>query len=164
MEILPEDSSAKDLFFRAMKQGSLEMVKGMVSLGANINWREDTEVGATGLQLAVLRGSMEKLKFLLSKGADVNLVSKRGLTPLMIACCTGQPAMVARLCRVPAINLNSQDSLGVTALMYAASRNKVQCVEKLRSIAGVDWNAVSKFGYSAVMLAVGGKAARATDA
>ena len=72
----------------------------------------------------------------------------------MIACWTGQPAMVARLCREPGILLNSRDDWGNSALMWAAFGNKTQCVEKLRAIAGVDWNAVDKNGFSAVLMAV----------
>ena len=95
METLSEDSPAKDLFFRAMMWGTLEEVQGMVRLGADVNWR-DTEDGVTGLLIAAYNGRKKKLEFLLSKGADVNLASKRGGTPLMIACWAGQPAMVER--------------------------------------------------------------------
>ena len=152
METLPEDSTAKSLFFRAISNGSTEDVRTLVRLGANINWREDGEDGLTGLQRAVGVRSMVKLKFLLSKGADVNQVDKEGVTPLMTACFAGEPAMVVRLCQVPGILLNSQDNQGLTALMFAV--NSVQCIEKLRAITGVDWNAVDKEGYSAIMVAV----------
>ena len=154
MEILPEDSSAKDLFFRALSRGTLEVVKAVVSLGANVNWRQDTKFGLSGLQIAVVRRSLEMLEFLLSKGADVNVVDKAGQTPLMAACGIGQPAMVEKLCQVPGILLNSRDIQGNTALMIALATNHIQCVEKLRAVTGVDWNALNKDGLSTIMLAV----------
>ena len=95
METLSEDSSAKDLFSRAMKWGTLEEVQGMVRLGADVNWRDD-EKGFSGLLIAAAHGREKKLEFLLSKGADVNLAGKKGWTPLMLACANGQPAMVER--------------------------------------------------------------------
>ena len=67
----------------------------MVRLGADVNWRV-TESGLTGLLIAAVHGREKKLEFLLSKGADVNLASKKGSTPLMMACFAGQPAIVER--------------------------------------------------------------------
>ena len=155
MDILPENSSAKDLFFRVMRGGSVEDVWTLVRHGANINWREDTGDGFTGLLVAVDRRKKKLLEFLLSKGADANLADKHGVTPLMFACGLGLPAMVEKLCQAPGINLNTGENEGYTALMIAVSGNKPQCVEKFRAIAGagIDWNA-GKDGYSAVMFAV----------
>ena len=123
MEILPENSSAKDLYFRALDSGSLQDVKAMVRHGANVNWR-NTEMGGTGLLIAVNMRKEKLLEFLLSKGADVNLGSKRGCTPLMLACALGLPAMVEKLCQVPGINLNIGAEDGWTALMDAVGCNK----------------------------------------
>ena len=83
METLPEDSTAKSLFFRAISNGTTEDVRTLVRLGANVNWREDTEKGFTGLQIAAANGRQKKLEFLLSQGADVNLAAKNGGTPLL---------------------------------------------------------------------------------
>ena len=96
METLPEDSSARDLFFRALELGTVEELKAVVRLGANVNWRKDTEAGPTGILTAVVLGSLEKLEFLLSMGADVNQVDKLERTPLMAACAIGLPDMVER--------------------------------------------------------------------
>ena len=96
METLPEDSSARDLFFRALERGTVEELKAVVRLGANVNWRKDTEAGPTGILTAVVLGSLEKLEFLLSMGADVNQLDKLERTPLMAACAIGLPDMVER--------------------------------------------------------------------
>ena len=156
MAILSENSSAvaKEVYFRVVNDGSLEDVKTMVLHGADINWREDSGDGNTGLCVAVAE-KPNLLEFLLSKGADVNLGNKHGFTPLIIACSCGLPAIVERLSQVPGINLNPrEDSIGATALMIAVDNNNLQCVEKLRAMAGVDWNAVEMNGYSAIMRAV----------
>ena len=159
MDILPEDSSAKTLYFRAIKSRSLAAVEILVSLGADVTWRD--EVGSPGLHLLTVRQEVDKLEFLLSKGADINQTDRKGRTPLMVACLCGLPAMVERLCQVPGINLNSRDDTWVkfTALLFAVtvsdSLNHLQCVEKLRAVTGVDWDAVdSYFGFSAIMAAV----------
>ena len=162
MDILPEDTSAKTLYFRAIRSRSLAAVETLVSLGADVTWRD--EDGSPGLHLSTVRQEVDKLEFLLSKGADVNQTDRKGRTALMVACLCGLPAMVERLCQVPGINLNSRDGTRVncTALLFAVtsltvsdSLNHLQCVEKLRAVTGVDWDAVdSVFGFSGIMAAV----------
>lgn len=156
MDILQEDSTAKDLYFRVMRDGSVQDVKTLVRHGANVNWREDTGDGATGLLIAVNKRKKKLLDFLLSKGADANLAEKHGFTPLMLACGLGLPAMVEKLCQVPGLNLNARSNGGYTAVMCAVGHNEVRCVEKIRAIAGadVDWNAMHHGFSAAVMMAV----------
>ena len=156
MDILPEDSTAKTIFFRAVKSGTLEAVKTLVSLGADVTWRED-HLGFSGLQVSVIFRKMDKLEFFLSKGADVNQTDvKLGMTALMWACVVGLPVMVERLCQVPGIDINYQDDsrLENTALMHAVAHNNLQCVEKLRAVTGLNWDVEDSFGHSALMVAV----------
>ena len=157
MDVLTEDATAKALYFRGVRQGSVEDVKVLVRLGADVNWREEGTT-LTGLLIALAGKKKTLLEFLLSKGADVNLPDDREgwrWTPLMWVCLGGLPDMVERLCKVPGINLNARHHLlGHTALMYAVVQDNVQCIEKLRAISGVDWNAVTGLGYSAAMLGV----------
>jgi len=157
MEILPGDSTAKTLYFRAIRKGSVEDVKVLVRLGADVNWKEE-DTSFTGLIIALAGTKKDVLEFLPSKGADVNLTDEAEggrRTPLMWVCLTGKPDLVERLCQVPGILLNARHHiLGHTALMCAAAENNVQCIEKLRAVAGVDWNVVTGLGYSALMLAI----------
>ena len=118
MDILPENSTAKDLFFRTIRGGSLEDVKTLVRLGVNINWSDNTEDGNTGLLVAVVKRKKKLVEFLLSKGANVNLGNKHGSTPLMFACVLGLPAMVEKLCQAPGINLNTGTNEGYTVLYF----------------------------------------------
>ena len=157
MEILPGDSTAKSLYFRAIKAGSVEDFKVLVHLGADVNWRDENTT-FTGLLIALALGKKDLVEFLLSKGADVNLADENERcrwTPLMWLCILGLPDQVEGLCQVPGIQLNARHHiLGHTALMCAAAENNVQCIEKLRAVAGVDWNVVTGLGYSALMLAI----------
>ena len=154
MDILPEDATARTLFFRVLKNGSLEAVKTLVNLGADVTWRNEDVHGFSGLHLCLKE--VEKLEFLLSKGADVNQTDGFGMTTLMWACVGGLPATVERLCQVPGVDLNCRDDsqLKQTAVMHAVGHNKLRCVEKFRAVTGVDWDVVNSFGFSAIMEAV----------
>lgn len=99
MEILPGDSTAKTLYFRAIRAGSVEDVKVLVRYGADVNWR-DEDTTFTGILFALALGKKDLVEFLLSKGADVNLTDEKGRcrwTPLMWVCQLGLPDRVERL-------------------------------------------------------------------
>ena len=76
----------------AAYEGKVEIVKYLISKGANVNAKDDT--GATPLHCAAAdtgheehdNGKLEVAKILISKGADVNAAeSSDGITPLRLA-------------------------------------------------------------------------------
>ena len=64
--------------------GHLEVVKLLLSKGANINCK--TAKYYTPLMLACLRGSLELVKYLVAHGADINYVDPVGYTVLHEIC------------------------------------------------------------------------------
>ncbi len=77
--------------FMAASLGHLDIVKLLVSRGAEINATETDAVygGATPLHGAAGQGHLEVVRFLVSRKADVNATFKGGLTPLMLAAAQG---------------------------------------------------------------------------
>ncbi len=69
---------------RVPESDSLESVKLAVELGADIN-AADTSWGDTALHGAARIKSADIIQFLVDNGAEVNVVNKRGQTPLFLA-------------------------------------------------------------------------------
>ena len=67
--------------YKPMKDSKLDIIKYLVSKGANVNYRHKKE-GWTPLELACKIGHINVIRYLLSKGADINNVNKRKRTPL----------------------------------------------------------------------------------
>ena len=63
------------------KDDRLDIIKFLVSKGANVNFKENV-LGSTPLEMACKIGHINVIKYLISKGANVNNVNKRKRTPL----------------------------------------------------------------------------------
>nr|BAJ52647.1 protein tyrosine phosphatase [Monosiga ovata] len=70
--------------FKAVKQGSIQDVRKLLSNGADINAQDPSENGRTSLHLAVYH-SAPLVRLLLLNGADVNAPDREGSTPLHLA-------------------------------------------------------------------------------
>jgi len=68
---------------RASNDGKINMVKGLLNLGADVKKVGSKKIPA--LHLASLRGHKEIVKILLKAGAEVNKVDREGYTPLLRA-------------------------------------------------------------------------------
>jgi ankyrin repeat protein len=68
----------------AVREGKLEMVRLLVSHGADVNAHYN-EFNLTPLHRASADGQREMVKLLLSKGAKLNVKNRDGYTPLKIA-------------------------------------------------------------------------------
>jgi ankyrin repeat protein len=86
------------LHFAAAYADNLEVAKVLVSMGANVNAKEQT--GITPLHNAARFGNVEIAKLLISKGANVNAKLFNGVTPLEVAQKRGDTAMVQYLSSV----------------------------------------------------------------
>ena len=71
----------KDMFFNSIKEGDLESVKQMLDF---VDHDIETEIGLSGLHLAVCYNQIEIVKLLLDKGFNPNLKtkSKYGWAPI----------------------------------------------------------------------------------
>lgn len=72
------------ILLESAKDGNLERVRRMLTLGADINTRNIWN--GTPLYLACMHGHTLIVFYLLSIGADINLKTDSGRTPLDIAC------------------------------------------------------------------------------
>ena len=151
--------STKDLFLKACDQGNLGLVRELLALGADVNWRGELEnwqlhKGVSGLLLATRGGHEDLLDLLLSQpGVEVNIKSDYSQTPLMVACLIGKENIVRRLLQVPGIQLNCQDNCTWSALHLAVVCGRSGCVQQLRGAPGLDWNIKECSGLTPLLMA-----------
>lgn len=106
----------------------------LVENGADLNKTDNSRYCLTPLAHCVQEGNFKLFNLLLEMGADYNKGSidettpsnlkmqniNEGNTPLMIACWHANKMFVEKLCSLPDISLNQQDSNGYTALIKCA--------------------------------------------
>ena len=86
-----------DLHYRSMNSqlldaasiGNTSVVQRLISRRADVNIRDERNLGVTPLFLAAEKGHQEVVRLLLTKKANVNVVATDGYTPLLIAAETG---------------------------------------------------------------------------
>ena len=145
---LSSNTTVKDLFLSACKKNDIITVKRIQWLLPDVNWRDESNSGWTGLHYAANCNYGRLLDLLLGQpGVDVNIFTNGNkLTPLMVACSKGHKNIVRTLSRAPGIDLNLKSCYGNTALHYAVSYRHPRCLEVLRrsvllrEICVVDWN------------------------
>lgn len=98
------------------------------------------------------QGDIEVVRTLLDQGANINIKTKSGTTPLMMAAMKGHVAIVNLLIDNGAL-INTKNKFGVTALMYAALENRKDVVGILLD-RGAKVNLTSKKGKTALMFAL----------
>ncbi|MGX2981911.1 ankyrin repeat domain-containing protein [Helicobacter sp. 23-1045] len=140
----------------ASYQGHLEIVKYLISKGANVNAKDS--FGWTALISASSNGKLELVKYLISKGADVKAKSNDGYTALMSASFDGHLEVVKVLVESSKSglfsffskgNINEKDKWGRTALMLASIKGHLEVVKYLVE-KGVDINAQDNEGLTAL--------------
>ena len=89
---------------------------------------------------------LKGVNYCLSHGVDVNTKNVSGVTGLMFACSTGNPAIVSRLVQVPGLDINYQTEEGVTAAWLACRKCHTECVRILAQTDRVDWNKADEWG------------------
>ena len=75
--------------------GRLEVLKGLIELGADVNERDRD--GLSALSFAAIAGNVQALLLLLEGGAEVDLATSQGRTPLMLAASRGHEDAVGVL-------------------------------------------------------------------
>lgn len=137
--------------------GHLEVVKYLISKGADIHAKVDNKInsfhdGEATLMLAASSGQLEIVKYLVSKGANVNNQNKFQWTALKSAAETGQLEVVKYLISKGAkVTIEGEKS---TALLSAVRSRNVELVKYLIA-QGADVNAYVDipFGKSALIFA-----------
>ena len=64
---------------------NLNLVRDLITLGANLEWRDEEFLGMTVLHIAVFWNNMEVVRILVEAGADVNAQDDDGCTPYDLA-------------------------------------------------------------------------------
>jgi ankyrin repeat protein len=91
---------------------------------------------------------------LLAKGAQVNVRSKLGRTPLLIAATYDGATEAARLLIEKSADVNAADENGASVLEQAAGSNNIEVVRFLLA-KGAKVNAVDKLGFTPLLAATG---------
>ena len=154
-----------------METSNLEMVKLLVSRGANVNAKNF--MNYTPLHKAIFNFTDPKnnekdcesiLSLLLDKGANIDAQDKSGVTPLMGAV---QKITAVKMLLAKGANVNIQNANGETALMYAVKGGLQKVVfltpvigcftESIKELIakGADLNIQDKWGKTALMHAAG---------
>jgi ankyrin repeat protein len=95
------DDNGLTAFYRAAELGHLQCAAIMLSDPAYDAYVDEENLsGWTSLHWAALRGDIETAKFLVRNGARINSQTSQGDTPLHMAACSGNEAMVVRLMRL----------------------------------------------------------------
>ena len=142
----------------ALENGTLDMVKRLVELGADVN--AECTCGATTVMAALLSGFQraEKLEFILKAGASVEGTDSDGTTTLMRACGLGNSQDAIKCFRMimQRMDLNDIDQrcdYGYTA-MHCCSNDKTSARVKMLLDAGADINIRSNDGKSLLDMSI----------
>ena len=129
---------------------SLEMVKFLLSRGADLDTNKDNSI-ITPFMTAVCRSNLTVVTFLLSKGVDINQCDSRGNNALQEITWSEQPIQIPilKLLLANGINVNHLDDKKGhgTALYSASAEGDLEVVQILISH-GADVNLVAKSGES----------------
>lgn len=139
--------TVRELFLSACEGGELELVRSLLSHGADVNWVEGGErLGRSGLHLAASMKAGPLVDLLLAQpGVSVNIRDKNDLTPLMAACVTGSADIVRKLLEVEGVDLTCRDEVGWTAL-HTASLVSEDCARLLVQDSRVELKGRNKAG------------------
>ncbi len=134
-----EDSQPKTLY-KAAADGNLELVKSLISGGADVNTQN--EWGWTPLYVAAALGNGEMVNLLIAEGADVKAPNSQGETPLQLAVRNGHRDIVTLLIEKGA-DVRTAAANGMTLLHTAAEQGQIDLVTLLID-KGADVNANAK--------------------
>jgi ankyrin repeat protein len=103
----------------AAMQGERDAVRALLDQKADVNGTQGD--GMTALHWAAFKDDLETAKMLLAAGANLKATTRNGaLSPLLLACANGNPAMIEAFLSAGA-DPNSAKADGATALMAAAA-------------------------------------------
>ncbi|MCL2335302.1 MAG: ankyrin repeat domain-containing protein, partial [Endomicrobia bacterium] len=130
------------LLMAAASSGNFELVKFLVSKGANVKAKDES--GETPLHYAAWKGNFEMTKFLVDSGADVNTIyaANGGLTPLSCAAESGNMEVIKYLVEHGAkVYFENIEKTIASPLRSAAYRGHFEAFKYFaaKQPAGYDW-------------------------
>jgi ankyrin repeat protein len=144
-----QTETQRDDFVKAVKFDDVSTVKALIKQGISPNLIDEN--GSPMLVLAIKDHSYQVIDILLSsKGMDVDLSSKQGETPLMMASINGELPLVKTLILQ---NKAQIDHIGWTPLHYACAKGHLE-VSSFLLANGANVNATSLGGTTPLMMAV----------
>ena len=154
VDVNRQDSNGIHALGKACKEGSLEIVKMLLSAGARIDLPTNEGSSALNLALESEADTTTIVEYLLQNDAEVNTKSgaKDGLAPLSLASFLGKDKAVEMLIQKGA-QVNYENFENITSLMYAASSGS-QKVVRLLLDHGADVHIRHKDGATALFEAV----------
>ena len=144
-EIEVRDGRGATPLMHAAAFGNLETLKLLLDAGANANVHNDFD--ATALLWAAR--DPDKARLLIERGADVNVQSRQGRTPLMIASLRRGGSAIVALMLAKGADVKVRSGRGGTALGLAASVGDPETIKLLLS-AGADPNVADGIGATPV--------------
>ena len=152
-----EDGRGNTALIFAARNGFMDVVDCLLSLGANIEAKDSDE--RTALMTACHYGSIDVVDRLLAAGANPHVIDKDGNTALILAAGGGHLPIIDRLL-ILGVDINHRNRWGRSnALMKASLYGRTEVVDRLLSV-GCDINAQDHQGETALMK---GCAARKID-
>jgi len=130
---------AEVVLLESAQEGNATAVAQQLDAGTHIDAQNDG--GETALFCASAAGQTMVTEVLLSRSADVNLASKYGWSPLLIACINGRAEVTSRLLAAPGIDVNQPSKTGGGPLPVATMYGYAPIVELLLRHPGVDRDA-----------------------
>lgn len=130
--ILGEQIRSNDASRITARFGQLRVLEVLVH-SSTLDIENKDEAGFNPLLEACRGGHLGVVKILMQQGANVKTTSITGLTPLHVACRTGQAEIVGELTTSGDALLNPKDQSGYTPLMYAAEGGFQHIVQNLIS-------------------------------
>jgi ankyrin repeat protein len=112
----------------AAQDGDVEMARGLIEAGANVNAKRKLGVGV--LTFAASNNRKEVAELLLDRGAEIEGRDEQGLTPLHAAARAGGVEAAALLLDRKA-DVNARNKAGATPLHLAAFEEKVDAMKLL---------------------------------
>jgi ankyrin repeat protein len=136
-----EDDQAKTLHEAAF-DGNIELVKSLVSSGADVNTQNNW--GWTPLYTAAAIGHRDIVSFLIVKGANVDTPSELGMTPLHFAV-SNDRTDIAKLLIEKGADCSVRDKTGMTPLYTTITRGYIDSARLLID-KGADVNGKGMWG------------------
>jgi uncharacterized protein len=129
---------------KAAWDGQTDIVKYLISKGANVNFRT-SDFGQTPLSQAVTRGFDDTVEALLKGGADPKTKDRNGYTPFALAAMGGK-FDIAQVLLDKGADVNGTDAYGNTWLLACATTGNPEAIRWLVS-KGADVNKVFGLQY-----------------
>ena len=126
--LLDSVDDAASTLYTAAQNGQVEVIKMLVSLGANVN--APNNIGASPVYVAAGNGHAHVIEALAELGADLHKPTHNGTTPLYAAAHEGQEGAVRALVKL-GVDPNAPNLNGITPLYIAAQEGYTDVIRAL---------------------------------